>query len=118
MSDLLRITERYRLDKLIHASDTASVFRAADLRSGETVALKLIRVPARRAEPVRSRHAGPRELPACEHPPPDRSWIHRRRQRLPGHRIPAGSRLRAARRLARGGGAALAAARPGRPRGA
>lgn len=43
MSDLLRITERYRLDKLIHASDTASVFRAADLRSGETVALKLIR---------------------------------------------------------------------------
>jgi len=43
MSDLLRITERYRLDKLIHASDTASVFRAVDLRSGETVALKLIR---------------------------------------------------------------------------
>jgi hypothetical protein len=43
MSDLPRITERYRLDKLIHASDTASVFRAADLRSGETVALKLIR---------------------------------------------------------------------------
>jgi hypothetical protein len=43
MSDLLRITERYRLDKLIHASDTASVFRAADVRSGETVALKLIR---------------------------------------------------------------------------
>jgi hypothetical protein len=43
MTDLLRITERYRLDKLIHASDTASVFRAADLRSGETVALKLIR---------------------------------------------------------------------------
>ncbi|HEY6319963.1 MAG TPA: hypothetical protein VJA16_00210 [Thermoanaerobaculia bacterium] len=39
----MRITERYRLDKLIHASDTASVFRAADLRSGETVALKLIR---------------------------------------------------------------------------
>jgi hypothetical protein len=43
MSDLLRITERYRLDKLIHASDTASVFRATDLRSAQTVALKLIR---------------------------------------------------------------------------
>jgi hypothetical protein len=43
MSDLLRITERYRLDKLIHASDAASIFRAVDLRSGQTVALKLIR---------------------------------------------------------------------------
>jgi hypothetical protein len=43
MSDLQRITERYRLDKLIHASDAASVFRAVDLRSSQTVALKLIR---------------------------------------------------------------------------
>src|SRR5262249_26075945 len=27
MSELLRITERYRLDKLVHASDAASLFR-------------------------------------------------------------------------------------------
>src|SRR5260370_6844688 len=69
MSDLLRITERYRLDKLIHASDTASVFRAADLRSGETVALKLIR-----GDIDQSRHdvraqfdLAARALGACRH---------------------------------------------------
>jgi hypothetical protein len=46
MSDLLRITDRYQLDKLVHASDAASVFRAVDLHSRRVVALKLIRPPA------------------------------------------------------------------------
>jgi hypothetical protein len=70
MSDLLRITERYRLDKLIHASDTASVFRATDSRSGQVVALKLIR-----AEIDESRHDGravferaAQALKDCSHP--------------------------------------------------
>jgi hypothetical protein len=70
MSDLLRITERYRLDKLIHASDAASVFRAVDLRSGQTVALKLIR-----GEIDDSRHDGralfesaASALRECRHP--------------------------------------------------
>jgi len=69
MSDLLRITERYRLDKLIHASDTASVFRATDLRSGETLALKLIRadVDASRHD-VRSQfESAARALQQCRH---------------------------------------------------
>jgi hypothetical protein len=69
MSELLRITERYRLDKLIAASDSASVFRATDLLSGETVALKLIRGEI--DEPRRDRRA-PLEsaalaLAACRH---------------------------------------------------
>jgi hypothetical protein len=70
MSDLQRITERYRLDKLIHASDVASVFRATDSRSGQVVALKLIR-----AEIDESRHDGravfesaARALQDCSHP--------------------------------------------------
>jgi hypothetical protein len=70
MSDLLRITERYRLDKLIHASDAASVFRATDARSGQVVALKLIR-----AEIDESRHDGravfesaAQALKDCSHP--------------------------------------------------
>ncbi|MBV8200554.1 MAG: hypothetical protein JOZ15_08010, partial [Acidobacteria bacterium] len=70
MSDLLRITERYRLDKLIHASDAASVFRAVDLHSGQTVALKLIR-----GEIDEPRHGGRARfasaaaaLEQCRHP--------------------------------------------------
>jgi serine/threonine protein kinase len=42
MSELRRITERYRLDKQVAASDTGGVFRATDLQSGATVAVKLI----------------------------------------------------------------------------
>jgi hypothetical protein len=42
MSELRRITERYRLDKLLAAGDGGSVFRATDSQSGETVAVKLI----------------------------------------------------------------------------
>jgi len=42
MGVLRRITEDYRLDKLAHSSDAGSVFCAIDLRSGETVAVKLI----------------------------------------------------------------------------
>jgi hypothetical protein len=69
MSDLLRITERYRLDKLMHASDTASVFRATDLRSGDTLALKLIRgdIDASRQD-VRSQfESAARALGQCRH---------------------------------------------------
>src|SRR5579864_9110417 len=70
MSDLLRITERYRLDKLIHASDTASVFRATDLRSGHTVALKLFRDEAGEPRPeARKRFETlARAVRACLHP--------------------------------------------------
>ncbi|HEV7509437.1 MAG TPA: protein kinase [Thermoanaerobaculia bacterium] len=42
MSVLRRITERYRLDKLVAASETSSVFRGIDTQSGETVAIKLL----------------------------------------------------------------------------
>jgi hypothetical protein len=42
MSELRRITERYRLDKLVVSSDTGSLFRGTDAQSGETVAVKLI----------------------------------------------------------------------------
>jgi hypothetical protein len=42
MSELRRITERYRLDKLVSSTDAGSVHRAIDLQSGETVAVKLI----------------------------------------------------------------------------
>ncbi|HVT19497.1 MAG TPA: protein kinase [Thermoanaerobaculia bacterium] len=55
MTELRRITERYRLDKLVHASDVASVFRAADRQTGEPVAVKLFSGidddPARQREP-------------------------------------------------------------------
>src|SRR5215213_1326449 len=42
MSELRRITERYRLDKLVVSTDAGSVFRGTDNQSGETVAVKLI----------------------------------------------------------------------------
>lgn len=55
MTELRRITERYRLDKLVHASDVASVFRATDRQTGEPVAVKLFSGidddPARQREP-------------------------------------------------------------------
>jgi hypothetical protein len=70
MSDLRRITEDYRLDKLVVASDAASVFRATDLRSGATVAIKLLTGEAG-ADPGDSgeRFAGAaRALQALRHP--------------------------------------------------
>jgi serine/threonine protein kinase len=69
MSDLSRITERYNLDKLIHAGDTASVFRATDLRSGEQVALKLLSGSARFSEPPRRERfeSAARALAECRH---------------------------------------------------
>jgi serine/threonine protein kinase len=42
MTELRRITERYRLDKQVAASDAGSVFRGTDIQSGATVAVKLI----------------------------------------------------------------------------
>ncbi|HVT61710.1 MAG TPA: protein kinase [Thermoanaerobaculia bacterium] len=42
MGNSRRITENYRLDKLVHSSGAGSVFCATDLRSGETLAIKLI----------------------------------------------------------------------------
>jgi hypothetical protein len=42
MSELRRITERYRLDKLVMAGSGGSVFRGTDIQSGATVAVKLI----------------------------------------------------------------------------
>ncbi len=42
MSELRRITEHYRLDKLVCSSASGSLFRATDLRSDDTVAVKLI----------------------------------------------------------------------------
>jgi len=42
MSGLRRITERYRLEKLLAAGDGGSVFRATDAQTGGTVAVKLI----------------------------------------------------------------------------
>jgi serine/threonine protein kinase len=69
MSDLSRITERYTLDKLIHAGDTASVFRATDLRSGKPVALKLLRGSARFSDPQRRERfeSAARALAECSH---------------------------------------------------
>ncbi len=69
MNDLSRITERYNLDKLIHAGDAASVFRATDLRSGEPVALKLLRGSARFSEPQRRERfeSAARALGECRH---------------------------------------------------
>jgi hypothetical protein len=42
MSELRRITEDYHLDKLVHSSEAANVFRASRIPSGDTVAVKLI----------------------------------------------------------------------------
>ena len=42
MSDLQRISDRYHLDRLVHASDAASVFRVTDPQSGQTAVLKLV----------------------------------------------------------------------------
>jgi serine/threonine protein kinase len=42
MTELRRITEWYRLDKQVAASDAGSVFRGTDIQSGATVAVKLI----------------------------------------------------------------------------
>ncbi len=74
MSDLLRITDRYQLDKLVHASDAASVFRAVDLHSRRVVALKLMRPPAGQpagggAPGEQARFADAcRALQQCNHP--------------------------------------------------
>jgi serine/threonine-protein kinase len=69
MSDLLRITERYQLDKLIHASDTANVFRATDTRRGRTVAVKLLRQAPDASPEGRSRfEAAAEALRGCHHP--------------------------------------------------
>ena len=42
MSELRRITERFRLEKRVSSKESGSVFRALDTQSGETVAVKLI----------------------------------------------------------------------------
>ena len=42
MSELRRITDQYRLDKMISSGESGSVFRGVDTRSGEPVAVKLI----------------------------------------------------------------------------
>ncbi len=69
MSELRRITERYRLDKLVSASDAGSVFRGTDIQSGETVAVKLINSDDAEAEDQRERFlAVCRSLQALHHP--------------------------------------------------
>ncbi|HEY0558430.1 MAG TPA: protein kinase, partial [Thermoanaerobaculia bacterium] len=55
MSELRRITERYRLDKQVAASDAGSVFRATDIQSGATVAVKLINSDGGESEEQRER---------------------------------------------------------------
>jgi hypothetical protein len=82
MSDLQRISDRYHLDKLVHASDTASVFRVTDPQSGQMAALKLVRFLASPGGEAASgvpgtagRHQGRtgfvdacRALQGCSHP--------------------------------------------------
>ncbi|HEX4962330.1 MAG TPA: protein kinase [Thermoanaerobaculia bacterium] len=69
MSELRRITERYRLDKLVAASDAGSVFRGTDVQSSETVAVKLINSDGAEAEEQRERFlAVCRDLQSLHHP--------------------------------------------------
>jgi serine/threonine protein kinase len=69
MSELRRITERYRLEKLVAASDAGSVFRGTDIQSGETVAVKLINSDDAEAEEQRERFlAVCRTLQSIHHP--------------------------------------------------
>ncbi len=42
MTEPRRITDQYRLDKLLHSSSSGSVFRATELETGGTVVVKLI----------------------------------------------------------------------------
>ena len=55
MTELRRITERYRLEKQVASSDAGSVFRAVDLQSGDTVAVKLINSDEDESEGLRER---------------------------------------------------------------
>ena len=69
MTELRRITERYRLEKQIASSDAGSVFRGTDIQSGETVAVKLINSDGGESEEQRERFlesAG--ALKALRHP--------------------------------------------------
>jgi hypothetical protein len=69
MSELRRITERYRLDKLVAASDASSVFRGTDIQSSETVAVKLLNTDGAESEEQRERFLEVcRGLQALQHP--------------------------------------------------
>ena len=69
MRELRRITERYRLDRLVSASTTGDVFQGIDLSTGEPVAVKLISGDSGESEQQRERFlATCRALQALRHP--------------------------------------------------
>lgn len=69
MSELRRITERYRLDDRVSLSGASTVFRAADIQSSETVAVKLVNGEGSETEEERERFSELcRALQALQHP--------------------------------------------------
>jgi hypothetical protein len=69
MSELRRITERYRLDKQVAVSDAGSVFRATDIQSGATVAVKLINSDGGESDEQRERFlTSAATLQSLQHP--------------------------------------------------
>jgi len=69
MTELRRITERYRLEKQVASSDAGSVFRGTAIQSGKVVAVKLINSDGAESEEQRERFLETsRVLQSLRHP--------------------------------------------------